>query len=181
MQSLPDNQWYDGGDDRFRPGNVLISPRQLDTVYLIDRKSGEVVWKYTGDYFGGLSGQHGPHMIEKDMPGAGNITIFDNGASPWKDLGHAGRSYVLEINPVSNELIWVYDNGERFHSSYTSSAQRLWNGNTLICENAGGRIFEITPEKEIVWEYVGSKPRFTPRSYRYPYDYCAQTSYLAER
>ena len=174
VRSLPENKWFDAGDERFRPGNVMISPRQLDTVYLIDRQTGEVVWEYSGDYFGGLSGQHEPHMIPRGIPGEGNVLIFDNGASPWKDLGHAGRSYVLEVNPATRELVWVYENGEQFHATYTSSAQRLANGNTLICESAGRRVFEVTPDKETVWEHVGR----SPRSYRYPYDHCPQTAAL---
>jgi len=174
VQALPENRHYDAGDERFRPGNVLISPRQLDTVYIIDRETKEIVWEYRGDYFGGLSGQHEPHLIEKGLPGEGNLTIFDNGASPWKDLGHAGKSYVLEIDPATKELVWVYDRSLEFHATYTSSAQRLANGNTLICESTGRRVFEVTPEGETVWEYVEG----TPRSYRYPYDYCPQTAAL---
>lgn len=174
VRDLPENRWHEMGDTRFRPGNVIISPRQLDTVYIIDRETKEIVWEYGGDYFGGLSGQHEPYMIPKGLPGAGNVMIFDNGASPWKDLGHAGRSYVLEINPMTKELVWVYEGGTQFHSTYTSSAQRLWNGNTLICESEEGRIFEVTPEKETVWEHVAR----TPRAYRYPYDHCPQTAAL---
>jgi hypothetical protein len=174
VRDLPENRWYDGGDGRFKPGNVMISPRQLDTVYIIDRDTKEVVWQYSGDYFGGLSGQHEPYMVPKGLPGAGNVMIFDNGASPWNDLGHAGKSYVLEVNPVTKELVWVYDGGVCFHSTYTSSAQRLWNGNTLICESEEERIFEVTPERETVWEHVAR----TPRSYRYPYDHCPQAASL---
>ena len=174
VQALPENKWRDAGDKRFKPDNVMISARNLDTVYIIDRDTSEVVWSYSGDYFGGLSGQHEPHMIEKGLPGAGNILVFDNGASPWKDLGHAGRSYVLEVNPVTGEVVWVYENGEQFHATYTSSAQRLANGNTLICESAGKRVFEVTAEGEVVWEHVER----TPRSYRYAYDHCPQTRAL---
>ena len=174
VRDLPENKWSDQGDQRFKPGNVIISPRQLDTVYIIDRESGDLVWEYSGDYFGGLSGQHEPYMIPKGYPGEGNIMIFDNGASPWKDLGHAGMSYVLEVNPMTKELVWVYNDGLRFHSTYTASAQRLPNGNTLICESMAGRVFEVTPECETVWEYIGCGPR----SYRYAYDYCPQTAAL---
>ena len=113
-------------------------------------------------------------MIPKGCPGEGHILIFDNGASPWKDLGHAGMSYVLEVNPMTKDLVWVYNDGLRFHSTYTSSAQRLPNGNTLICESAARRVFEVTPECETVWEYVGGGPR----SYRYAYDYCPQAAAL---
>ena len=174
VRDLPDNRWFDMGDERFKPGNVMISPRQLDKVYIIDRDTKEVVWEYGGDYFGGLSGQHEPYMVPKGLPGEGNVLVFDNGASPWNDLGHAGKSYVLEINPMTKELVWVYDGGTQFHSTYTSSAQRLWNGNTLICESEEKRIFEVTPDKEIVWEHIA----WTPRAYRYPYDHCPQTAAL---
>ena len=35
-----------------------------------------------------------------------------------------------------------------------SGTQRLPNGDTLICAGVSGTIFEVTPEKETVWEYV---------------------------
>ncbi len=175
VRSLPENRWYDAGDERFRPGNVIVSPRQLSTVYLIDRETDEIVWSYSGDYRGGLSGQHEPYMIEKGLPGAGNILIFDNGATP-RDVAHAGASFVLEVNPVTKELVWVYDQGLKFYSTFTSSAQRLPNGNTLICEASHKRVFEVTPDGRTVWEYVA--PAGTPRAYRYAYDHCPQTAAL---
>lgn len=179
VQALPENKWHEIGDQRFKVGNIMISPRTLDTIYIIDKDTKKIVWSYSGDYMGGLSGQHEPHMIEKGLPGEGNILVLDNGASPYKDLRHAGRSYVLEINPVSKEIVWKYENGEQFHSCYTSSSQRLLNGNTLINETTGRRIFEVTTEGEIVWEYVYIK-RVSARAYRYSYDYCPQTKTLGK-
>jgi len=172
VQALPKNKWYDKGDKRFKPGNVMISCRHLDTLYIVDRDTKKIVWSYTGDYVGGLSGQHDSHMIEKGIPGEGNIIIFDNGASPRKDFvaGHANRSYAIEINPTTKQVVWKYEN-KHFHSSYTSSVQRLQNGNTLICEQDGNRIFEVTKNGEIVWEYINGGAR----AYRYPYDLCPQT------
>ena len=174
VRDLPENKWFDGGDERFRPGNVIISPRNLDAAYIIDRRTKAVVWEYTGDYFGGLSGQHEPYMIPMGCPGAGNILVFDNGASPTKDLGHAGASYVLEIDPTTQQVVWAYDVWLNMHAPYTSSAQRLPGGNTLICSSRENRVFEVTPEKDIVWEYVPGGNR----SYRYPYDYCPQAAAL---
>jgi hypothetical protein len=67
----------------------------------------------------------------------------------------------------------------KFYSSIVSSAQRLPNGNTLITEGVDGRVFEVTREHEIVWEYVN--PRFDSygtgrvnlvyRAYRLPYEW----------
>ena len=179
IQALPENKWYDAGDDRFKPGNVLQSMRQLDTISIIDRSTNKVVWSYTGDYKGGMSGQHEPHMIEKGLPGAGNITIFDNGASPQKDLAHCGCSYVLEINPSDNSLVWVYDADHFFFARFTANCQRLPNGNTLILESMGKRLFEVTPKKEIVWEYILTDN--AQRVYRYPYGYCESFKELGKQ
>ncbi len=179
VQALPENRWYDGGDERFKPENVLLSLRALDLVLIVGRDTKKVVWEYTGDYKGGLSGQHEPHMIEKGLPGEGNILIFDNGTSPQKDLAHAGCSFILEVNPVTKKVEWKYERGEKFHSSYTSSSQRLANGNTLINETSGCRIFEVTVEGEIVWEYVCTN-KISARAYRYSYDYSTQTKDLGK-
>ncbi len=174
IQALPENHWFDAGDERFRPGNILMSLRQLDLVLIADRESKEIVWTYTGDYRGGLSGQHDSHMIEKRLPGAGNIIIFDNGSSPTTNLAHCGCSFVLEVDPVQKKTVWVYDKREQFHSNFTSSCQRLPNGNTLVLEAAHKRLFETTPDCEIVWEHVFGAPPFIQRAYRYGPGFCPQ-------
>lgn len=174
IQALPENKWFDAGDTRFKPGNILQSMRQLDTVSIVDYETHEVVWSYTGDYNGGMSGQHEPHMIEKGLPGAGNILIFDNGMSPLKDLAHGGCSYVLEVNPTDNSLVWVYDDSHRFFARVTANCQRLPNGNTQVLESVCRRLFEVTPDSQIVWEHILTEP--AQRVYRYPYDFCDATA-----
>lgn len=176
VQSLPENRWFDQGDERFRPGNVLMSMRQLDTILIVDRRTNEVTWSYTGTFRGGMSGQHESVMIEKPLPGAGNILVFDNGSSPYKDLAHAGRSFVIEVDPVAGEVVWFYEDGHRFYSPFTSNCQRLANGNTLILEAACRRLFEVTAGGEIVWEHITTDN--AQRVYRYPYDYCEQAGEL---
>ncbi|MCB0332005.1 MAG: aryl-sulfate sulfotransferase [Bdellovibrionales bacterium] len=163
---LPENKWYDQGDKRFKPGNILTVIRNMSTVFLIDRESGDVVWSYTGDYRGGLQYAHEAQMIEKGLPGAGNILIFDNGTERLESL-------VLEIDPTTEQLIWVYDVGNKFYSRVQGAMQRFPNGNTLISEDMGPRIFEVTPTKETVWTYHGNTLRIA-RAKRYFPDYCEE-------
>ncbi len=72
-------------------------------------------------------------------------------------------------------------------SGFISSAQRLPNGNTLITEGADGRIFEVTSEHEIVWEYIspyygkGRNHNMVYRAYRLPYDWIPQLPKPEER
>ena len=99
------------------------------------------------------------------------MLVFDNGnvdvdTNP-RHVSSRPNSRVLEINPLDMSIAWEY-NAEKsnrpiwsFFSHYISGAQRQPNGNTLICEGANGRIFEVTPNGEIVWEYVNPFPNVT--------------------
>ena len=171
VRIIPENKWYDAGDERFRPGNVLICPRNFNRIYIVDKESKDIVWHYTGNFMGGLAHPHDPYMIPRGLPGAGNILIFDNGIGGTITM-HCGRSVVLEINPVTKRVVWYYAPNNRFFSQFQGLAQRLANGNTLICETNTGRFFEVTPEKEIVWEYVDSQHGAWIQ--RYSYDWCPQ-------
>jgi len=155
-------------DERFRPGNIIFSYRSLDIIGVIDYPSGEIVWAWGP---GELDGQHKPHMLPN-----GHILIYDNGT-------RRGWSRVIELDPLNGEIVWEYTGTpkESFFSAFISGAQRLPNGNTLICEGARGRLFEVTPEKEIVWEFrspyrgflLGREAHNIYRTTRYSPEYVA--------
>lgn len=167
MQVLPENRWYDRGDKRFKPGNILILPRNWWTPLIIDRETGKVVWKYERrDYRGGLGAPHESAMIPKGYPGGGNILIFDNGPSV-----HPRESFILEINPQTKKIEWVYDAGKSFFSKTRGSVQRLKNGNTLISADRAGRLFEVTKQHEVVWDF--RVPQQLSRGTRYSAEFCA--------
>ena len=179
------NRWFDAGDERFDPENLLIDSRNANFIAIISRKSGKVVWSLGPHYpalkEGGaegkaalprpvdqISGQHDAHIIPAGLPGAGNLLVFDNqgeGGYPPAPLSVTGGSRVLEIDPVKKEIVWQYagtdsgGSGLSFRSPYISAARRLPNGNTFIDEGSAGRFFQITPRGEIVWEYVNPYPR----------------------
>ena len=186
------NHWYDEGDTRFAPNNVVISSREASIIAIVARDA-SIVWQLGPDYSGSpelreirqVIGQHHSHVIPKGLPGAGDFMVFDNGGpsgygspSPIALNGQGiyarATSRVLEINPVTLKLIWSYT-APTFFATNISGAQRLPNGNTLITEGPGGRLFEVTQDGTIVWEYIF--PVFTgPRSsnsvyraYRLPY------------
>ena len=125
-------------DPRFRAGNVLLSFRSLDVIAIVDPDKDAIVWCYG---LGILDGQHQPTMLPN-----GHILLFDNGT-------YRGHSIVREIDPPTGEIVWQYSNGENFFSPFRSGNQRLPNGNTLICECDAGHLFEVTAEKEVVWDF----------------------------
>ena len=88
-----------------------------------------------------------------DSRPCGAILCFDNGNVRPGSMHH---SRILEFDPVSKKVVWSYTDPmpATFFSPYMGGVQRLWNGNTFICESAFGRLFEVTPEGKTVWEYV---------------------------
>jgi hypothetical protein len=182
-RTIGPNRWYrDDPETVFQPDNILISARKANVIALIDKRSGDITWRL-GPYFPAtpgaehqrinahsvprpldqFSGQHNPHFIADGLPGAGNLLIFDNqgGAGyPPAPLGIYAGSRVLEVDPATRNIVWQYtaeDSGQptwTFFSSFVSNAQRLPNGNTLITEGMQGRIFQVTPDGDIVWEYL---------------------------
>ncbi|OEY92759.1 ArsR family transcriptional regulator [Acinetobacter qingfengensis] len=173
---LGNNKWYESGDQRFHPDNIIVDSRQANFIIIIDKKTGKVVWNLGPNYTSSeltnpfnskqelpkpvdqLSGLHDAKMIAKGLPGEGNILLFDNqGGSGYPAVSYqisTGTSRVVEIDPVRQEIVWEYRPGSSFFSAFTSSARRLPNGNTQITEGQTGRIFQITKEGKIVWEYI---------------------------
>jgi hypothetical protein len=51
--------------------------------------------------------------------------------------------------------VWSYAGSpkDRFYSSHIAGSERLPNGNTLVCVGEIGRVFEVTPDDKIVWDY----------------------------
>ncbi len=181
MAPLGANKWFQQGDERFHPNNFMISARTANYIAIVDKRTGNIVWRLGPDYPGAherskkqftgkiprpvdaTSGQHDAHMIGEGFPGAGNILVFDNqgpAGYPPNHLDIFEGSRVIEIDPTTKQIVWQYDGScsgrtyWEFFSRHVSSARRLPNGNTLICEGEFGRIFQVTPKGEIVWEYV---------------------------
>ena len=80
------------------------------------------------------------------------MLLFDNVG----DFGDPATRAVIEFNPKTHEIVWSYagDADRPFYSILRSDQERLANGNTLMTESDGGRLLEVTPDGEIVWEYV---------------------------
>jgi hypothetical protein len=141
-------RWGKGGDLLYRWGNPWI--------YRRGTKRDQKLWF-----------QHDAQWIPEGMPGAGHLLIFNNNV----ETPEGKHSAVIEFVPPTNadgsyvfptegafgpaEPVWKYEAPDKlsFHSHFISGASRQPNGNTLICEGAKGRLFEVTPDGEVVWEY----------------------------
>jgi hypothetical protein len=144
-------RWGRGGDLLYRWGNPAAYGRGTER----DRQ---------------LFQQHDAQWIPDGLPGAGHITIFNNGYERgWSSIeeiappvDRQGR-YLLEGGKAygPDSPIWRYEAKSRpdFFSSEISGSHRLPNGNTLVCAGVVGHLFEVTAAGEIVWQYVNPMVR----------------------
>lgn len=137
--------------------------------------------------------QHDAHFIPGDVPRSGEVLIFNNGmrrsadGTPDKDqicMGLISGAYsdVLEISlprdasmaitPGTPRIDWSFnsDGAAGFYSPFMSGAQRLPNGNTLMCQSWDKRIVEVTPKGKVVLDFNVGGPGRLFRIYKFAPD-----------
>jgi len=158
--------------------------------------------------------QHDVEWVAKGLPGAGNFTCYDNGLGR-PGTGSSTYSTVDEFTPAVDangnytmvagsatppaNLTWTYKGDATYpmYSENISGANRLPNGNTIICSGTIGEFREVTSTGQVVWKYVcpvqqngvitqgvapdvdaaraGETMNSVFRVYKYPLDYAAFT------
>lgn len=153
-------QWLQANSIQYLKSNpinnqeaYLVSMRLLNTVFMVNKKDGKIIWQSPK---GILGHQHDPTLLEN-----GNILIFNNGFYSYvNESQFSYGSSVLEINPLTNKVVWEFSGGNnpldraRLTEVILSGAQRLPNNNTLITLGTSGRLIEVTPDKKVVWDFI---------------------------
>ena len=162
-EDYPDLDWSHFNTVDYIPetDQVVLNSRNLSESYLVNHKTGTIEWRWgnpsaygqgrkPGFYDNGDQQIFGSHHASP-LPN-GNIQIFDNGS----ERPEGNRSAVVEVDPKTNKVVWEFHSKDStsFFSYRQGSAQRLPNGNVLITSSMHGQVFEVTPKKEIVWDYV---------------------------
>ena len=151
---------------------VLLNSRNFSEIYLVDHKTGKIVWRWgnpsthgKGDrpswYDNGsqrIFGSHNATMLDN-----GHIQVFDNGS----ERAEGNRSAVVELDPKTGKEVWTYaaKYPTSFYSYRQGAAQRLPNGNTLVTSTQQGHLFEVTPAGEVVWEFVNPIMKGQPKAF----------------
>ena len=170
--------WNHGNTVEYNPDRdeVIFNSRNWGEFYVIDHATGNIVYRWGNPCTSGngecpsfndngdeiLFGAHCARFID----GSDNIIVFDNG---WvRPTGNNSRSVEvgrdtsidLSANPAQDypddPIVWSYQsldpNG--FYTTFQGGTERLPNGNTFITSTDGGHLFEVTPDKKVVWEFI---------------------------
>ncbi len=133
LQRHPRGLWSDG--------EVLVCLRLWDMVAAIDPARGVVTWRWgTGE----IEEPHHPSVLP-----SGNLVLLDNGT-------RTGRSRCLELDAVARKVIWSYQATppESFFTASEGGCQPLPGGHVLVTDSSKGRAFEVTRDRQVVWEYL---------------------------
>lgn len=124
-------------------GNLLVSMSNAGLLVIVDQVDGSVKWVTQGPWR-----RQNTARVTKD----GNIVVFDNRGLEGRGMG----SGVLVLDPSDRNVVWMYPGDARhpLFSKRWSSVQELPNSNFLVTESQAGRVFEITRDKQIVWEWI---------------------------
>lgn len=131
--------------DGVEAGDLLLSLREMSMLVIIDPVDGHIKWHKQGQWFR----QHDP-----DITPDGKIEIFNNRSKTISQ--NRVNSQIVSYDPATDKTDVLYpvdDANTEFFTDFMGAHQALGNGNRLILESAAGRVFEITPGGEVVWDY----------------------------
>ncbi len=165
-------RWGRGGDVLFRYGNPETYGHGERSKRLFDK-------------------QHDANWVKPGLRGAGNILVFNNNTRLTAPLTRPGMnraqtgarmqetltgiSQVIEIQATTAEdgsyvegfgatEVWRWQH-DAFFAPFQGGARRLPNGNTLISDTVGRRVWELNPAGDVVVRYTGSAPVFKAFKY----------------
>lgn len=131
----------------FDAGDLLVSLRHLNLVFVFDPETLNVKW-YASDPF---VYQHDPDFI-----GDGWIGIFNNNRDLTGDGRMLGDSEIVALQPHTDSVrvLFPTEQSEPFHTFHRGTWQQLENGNMFLAETTKGRVVEVTPDGRTAWEWV---------------------------
>jgi len=99
-----------------------------------------------------------PYYHSKKVNTGSYVNPPDAGYYTWI---YPNKDAMKQNKLISNQVVWIYQskNDQNFFSTIGGSEQRLANGNTLICSDSQGHLFEVTygdatTSPQLVWEYI---------------------------
>lgn len=133
----------------FETGDLLVSLRNLDLVFVLDPESGVTKWHASGPFIR----QHDP-----DFTGKGWIGIFDNRTDFATRGRMLGGSRIIAFQPHTDSMTVRFPTpkSDSFYTDVLGEWQSLDSGHMLLTESKAGRVVEVAPDGGTVWEWVMS-------------------------
>lgn len=136
-----DNSLFDNGDSRFKPTNLIVTSRNLNMIFIIDKETKSIQYKIRiSDIVDKYNSCHYGHIIPKGLKGDGNLLFLAHSTELCKSI-------VVEYDISNNTIVFSYD---AFETKTMGSVQKLPDGNYLIGSGASGEVIVVDPTGVIV-------------------------------
>lgn len=129
----------------FQPGDVLVSLRNIHTVFVFDSKTGAIKFDCTGWFVR----QHDPHFVDGNT-----FSVFDNQTAAGPGGRPQSRIVLVSAPERSARTYFEGSVDQPFSTPILGRHQWLPNGNLLVTDSCAGRAFELNRNREVVWWYV---------------------------
>lgn len=131
----------------FQEGDLLVSLRNLNLVFVVDPESLNVRWHVTDPFI---------HQHDPDFLGNGWIGIFDNNEDFTLRGSMLGGSRIVALRPHTHtkKILFPTPNSDPFYTGTQGKWQMLDNENILLTESSQGRVVEVNSRGESVWEWI---------------------------
>jgi PGF-CTERM protein len=137
-----DDDWSHVNDvDRVGEGRYLVSPRNFDQVIVVNRTTGDIDLRL---------GENRNHRILRQQHNPDYLET--NQGRPTMLVADSENDRIVEYSRADGEWNRTWTLGNRSTLNWPRDADRLPNGNTLVTDSRNHRVFEVTPDGEIVWE-----------------------------
>lgn len=129
----------------FEPGDVMVSLRNINTVFVFDVESEKIEYLSTGQFVR----QHDPDFIDGNT-----FSVFDNNNNNAPQSERSSKIVIVSAKDNTSEVFFEGSKNNAFFTRVMGKHQWQPNGNLLISESMSGRGFEIDRQGKVVWEYI---------------------------
>ncbi len=133
----------------FSPGDIMVSLRNISTIFVMDPETHKIKYRRTGDFLR----QHDPDFI-----GGDSILLLDNRNLAPSTAPEPPGSRILEIDAATDSLQVKFrgTGGAAFFTAFMGKQQLLDNGNLMITSAMEGRAIELAADGTLLWEYINA-------------------------
>jgi hypothetical protein len=160
-------------------GNLLLSSRHMDEITKIDRRTGDVLWRWGGKnnqftFVNDTMKFSHQHTIRRTP--TGTLILFDNG-NFRSNVGSRAVEYSVDEHAKTATLVWQFRHSPDIKAIAMGSVQRLSNGNTLIGWGTGSpAATEVRPDKSVAFELQLPDSIVSYRAFRNPWKQLPSTT-----
>jgi hypothetical protein len=153
-------------------GHLLVSSRNTWAVYKVHRASGRVIWRLGGkksDFKMGKGTRFAYQHHARTHDNGRLMSIFDNGPHPGVKPSSRALLLALDTKKRTARLEREFTHSPSLFARVTGSAQRLANGNYLVCWGSTGQFTEFAADGAVRFDAKLPDGGQNYRVFRFPW------------